>query len=476
MVIPVLGNGSLEFRLVQQEEKPGWDKTEFLGKPIWVSPNCEMDSRYIASAKLTWTGSPWSLLPPDEQVKFRKQHPEITNFDRQPQIFITFTPSGAKRIEELTKKHKGQRLAVIYENKILVAPTIYESINSGSITISGSFTEAEAQNIVSRVNAIIKRQNNRSALVPKQIIYCQSRDGLLFSIGGGSMEKHTLSNHAPLEIPTFKTSPDFRYILHGGTVKAIGRQKLFLYDLQTAAEHLILETPKYDSVQEEFSPDSKTLALMNISIPHRQALENEGLFLIDLETLEQQFFPYPDNAQIPQGNVYGSEIKWSKDGTSIYLAFNGKNPQGGENLREYHRFDVAEKKFHKANGYYKGDLKPNSYGYVFTNDNGPIPVHDNPRPRSHRGGGKVSPDGRWTVEVENRQTLVISEKGGCKKTVDESERCGCGACTIGGINWLDHGRLLIYSTGKRGCCIYNPVTEERGVLFKMNDVGAFTWP
>ena len=53
----------------------------------------------------------------------------------------------------------------------------------------------------------------------------------------------------------------------------------------------------------------------------------------------------------------------------------------------------------------------------------------------------VSPDGRWTVEVENKQTLAVSEKGGRKKTVDESDRCGCGECTIGGIPRL-HLRVL----------------------------------
>ena len=316
------------------------------------------------------------------------------------------------------------------------------------------------------------------SLVPKQMIYCQGRDGHLFTIGGGSMKKHTLSNHAPLEIPTFEVSPDFRYILHGGTVETIGRKKLFLYDLNANTEHLILETPKYDSVEVEFSPNSKILALMNISIPHRQALDNEGLFLIDLQTLEQQFFPYPDNTQIPQGNVYGSEMKWSEDGTSIYLAFNGKNPLGGKNLREYHRFDVAKKKLYEAGGYYGRDLTPpTDHKYVFTDQNGPVPLHDNHRPRSRTGYHKlVSPDGKWTAEVKNKQMLVISEKGGRKRTVNESERCVCGACTIGITAWLDDGELLIYRTDKHGYCIYNPITEEKDALFKMPDVEAFTWP
>lgn len=318
------------------------------------------------------------------------------------------------------------------------------------------------------------------SLVPKQIIYCQDREGKLFTIGGASAKKHTLSNHAPLENLSFEVSPDFRYILHGGTDATIERQKLFLYDLKTGKEHMVLETPKYDSVGEEFSPDSKTLALLNISIPHRQALKNEGLFLIDLRTFEKHFFPYPDNTQIHQGDVYGSEMKWSKDGSSIYLAFNGKAATEKNNIREYHRFDVTEKKFYKADGYYGGDLKPPRnfpVDYVFTDPNGPIPIHNNHRPRSRHGSYKlVSPDGKWTAEVKNKQTLIVSDKAGRQVTVDESKRCACGACTIGITEWLDDGHLLIYTTEELGYCIFNPNTGEKDILFKLSDVEAFTWP
>lgn len=293
------------------------------------------------------------------------------------------------------------------------------------------------------------------------------------------MERKILSNHAPLEIPTFEVSPDFRYILHGGTVKAIGLQKLFLYDQQTGAEHVILETPEYDSVRVEFSPDSKTLALMNISIPHRQALKNEGLFLIDIKTLKQNFFPYPDHAQLPQGHVNGSDLKWGKDGASIYLAFNGRiNKLVQEtHMREYHRFDIAEKKFHKADGYYEGDMNPSQgYDYVFTDQDRPIPLHENHQPRSRYGHHKlVSPDQKWTAEVKNRRDLVVSENGGNKTTIEHAKLCACGACTMAITAWWDDGALLIYRTDKQGYCIYNPISGEKDVLFEMRDVEAFTW-
>jgi WD40 repeat protein len=321
-----------------------------------------------------------------------------------------------------------------------------------------------------------------SSLIPKQMIYCQGRDGNLFTIGGGSMEKCTLSNHAPLAIPTFKVSPDFRYILYGGTDKTIGCQKLFLYDLQTKTEHLVLETPKYDTVKEEFSPDSKTLVLMNVSSPHRQALKNEGLFIIDLQTLEQRFFPYPNNTQIPQSKVIGSEVKWSQNGRSIYLAFNGwvKGLTKKTHLREYHRFDLAEEKFYKADGYYGGDLESSQNIpsiYVFTDQNGAIPLHNNNLPKSQTRNQKtISPDGRWIAEIKNLRNLIISEKDGSKRIVEETKRCSCGACTIGIIAWLDDGQLLIYRTDKLGYCIYNPTTKEKNVLFKTSDVNVFTWP
>lgn len=163
LTIPAIGKELLEFRFAQFEEKSGWEEMRFEGKPIWVNPACEIDSRSIAFAEATPGNSlytTWLALSPEEQARMKNQYPDMidqmsTNLP-PPQITITFTPEGGKRIEKITQKHIGKQLAMVFEGKVLIAPSIHESISSGAFTIAGSFTETEAKEMVSKINKAIK--------------------------------------------------------------------------------------------------------------------------------------------------------------------------------------------------------------------------------------------------------------------------------------------------------------------------------
>jgi SecD/SecF fusion protein len=62
----------------------------------------------------------------------------------EPRISLTFTAKGAKDFAQLTRKHTGERLAIVLDGEVLSAPNIKEPILSGTGEITGSFTFDEA--------------------------------------------------------------------------------------------------------------------------------------------------------------------------------------------------------------------------------------------------------------------------------------------------------------------------------------------
>jgi preprotein translocase subunit SecD len=72
-------------------------------------------------------------------------------------LSLTFTDSGSKRFAEATEKLLGKRLAILANDKVLVAPFIRESITGGRAEISGSFTEQELKDLADAVTLGIQQ-------------------------------------------------------------------------------------------------------------------------------------------------------------------------------------------------------------------------------------------------------------------------------------------------------------------------------
>ena len=64
-------------------------------------------------------------------------------------VSLQFTSEGAQLFGELTSKHVGERFAIILDGKIQSAPVIRDAIWGGSASITGRFTQQEAQNLAS---------------------------------------------------------------------------------------------------------------------------------------------------------------------------------------------------------------------------------------------------------------------------------------------------------------------------------------
>jgi preprotein translocase subunit SecD len=71
----------------------------------------------------------------------------------QPGVGLQFTPDGAQKFAEITKRNIGKPLAIFLDNRMIQAPIVQTEIPDGKAVISGSFTIEEAKAVVIQLNA-----------------------------------------------------------------------------------------------------------------------------------------------------------------------------------------------------------------------------------------------------------------------------------------------------------------------------------
>ncbi|HUZ92773.1 MAG TPA: protein translocase subunit SecD [Candidatus Paceibacterota bacterium] len=70
-----------------------------------------------------------------------------------PQVGITFNAAGAQIFSEMTKVDVGKPIAIFLDGNLIEAPVVQEQITGGQAVITGNFTIADANQLVSRFNA-----------------------------------------------------------------------------------------------------------------------------------------------------------------------------------------------------------------------------------------------------------------------------------------------------------------------------------
>ena len=123
---PLSGHKSLQFRLVA--EANSMEAVE-----EFPDPNTRKDSLRVLRTVLLDEIAIASAI--------------VTNTAQGPVIEVTFTEAGAKRFAEITGASINKRLAIVFDGKVLSAPTIRTAITNGRAVISGNFTAAEAEAI-----------------------------------------------------------------------------------------------------------------------------------------------------------------------------------------------------------------------------------------------------------------------------------------------------------------------------------------
>lgn len=71
----------------------------------------------------------------------------------EPEVAIEFTPEGAKKFEDVTKRLVGKPLPIFLDQMVVSVPMVKQEISGGSGVISGSFTKEGAQNLALQLNA-----------------------------------------------------------------------------------------------------------------------------------------------------------------------------------------------------------------------------------------------------------------------------------------------------------------------------------
>lgn len=66
-------------------------------------------------------------------------------------VSIKFAGKGIKKFAKITGEHVGERLAIVYDEKLVSAPNLKEEISGGECWISGSFTSESAEQLASTV-------------------------------------------------------------------------------------------------------------------------------------------------------------------------------------------------------------------------------------------------------------------------------------------------------------------------------------
>lgn len=73
--------------------------------------------------------------------------PGIDLYTGEPVINIGFDSIGRERFAALTSANVGQRIAIVLDGKVLIAPFVNEPVTEGVVQISGSFTAESANEL-----------------------------------------------------------------------------------------------------------------------------------------------------------------------------------------------------------------------------------------------------------------------------------------------------------------------------------------
>ena len=262
-------------------------------------------------------------------------------------------------------------------------------------------------------------------------------------------------------------SPNGKYIAYYDTLRDKSKTLFIIYDIGGDSDRVFFEMPPYDSARLEFSPDGNKLAVVNVSYPHRQSLNKEGVYIFDLATMKSKFFPYPRDAKLPQEKVMGSSVAWSSDGKRLYLAFNGHLSTG--HLREYHMLDVKKGIYSPSDGVWEGGT------YTFMNAGKPVNQHRNHLPQSTRSYTRLqSSDKQYIAHIDRDNALRIDTSN--KKTilVAKGDYDMCEGVTIRILSWLPQSNYLVYEN-HRISYVYDVTTGKKATLFDSSKIGVFGW-
>ena len=158
----IMGKGVLNFRLADMAATESFKAYyaqhpattfnaagELMDKSI-IPEDCEVFGVYTKDAygldeRVDWLVVKKEIALDGKHIKSAEVRPD--EFTNQPQVAFNLDTDGAVLFGEFTGAHVGDYLAIVSDNKVKSNARIQNAITGGSVSLTGSFTEEEANNI-----------------------------------------------------------------------------------------------------------------------------------------------------------------------------------------------------------------------------------------------------------------------------------------------------------------------------------------
>ena len=72
-------------------------------------------------------------------------------------VLLTLSDEGSKRFDDFASTHQGERLAILVNGEVVSAPVVREKRFGGTIQILGAFSQQEAEDLATALNAKPKK-------------------------------------------------------------------------------------------------------------------------------------------------------------------------------------------------------------------------------------------------------------------------------------------------------------------------------
>ena len=92
-----------------------------------------------------------------DQTSVKSASLEPREADGVPRILIKLTDEGRKVFGDISTKYLDKRIGIVLNGELQSAPVIKSPMFGGSLQITGNFTEAEAVQLVQKINQSISR-------------------------------------------------------------------------------------------------------------------------------------------------------------------------------------------------------------------------------------------------------------------------------------------------------------------------------
>lgn len=144
----------VEFRFVYIE--PGPNRTKYINEKskdeVYADSHILLSLDDIESA----TVGKNTPFPNWYREQFKTRGVDLPPETHRYRITIRFTENSSKKLYSVTRKNIGKSLGIFINQKLIISPKIMEPISGGLISVTGQYTQEEAQEIADNINRAVK--------------------------------------------------------------------------------------------------------------------------------------------------------------------------------------------------------------------------------------------------------------------------------------------------------------------------------